>query len=382
MIYFDNSATTEIHPAVLDTYVKSSQRVFGNPSSLHALGEKANRLVIQSRQQIASLLNVAANEIFFTSGGTEGDNWIMKGTAIAKQTFGNHLIISSIEHPAVTETANQLEKLGFEITRIPVDHHGFVDVSAIEQAIKKETILVSVMAANNEIGSVQPIKAISQILEDHPTIHFHVDAVQAIGKVPISEWLTDRVDFAVFSAHKFHGPKGIGFIYWKAGRKLAPLLNGGGQEADQRSTTENVPAIVATAKALRLLLEDHELKIKHEENIKQFLIDSLGKFEKVTLFSEMGNRFTPHILCFSLKGVRGEVLVHAFEEKEIYISTTSACSSKKKAASSTLAAMKVPNELATTAVRISLDEKNTLPEAEQFMIIFQQLYQKFQKINS
>lgn len=380
MIYFDNSATTPIYPQALDAYIKTSQRVIGNPSSLNDLGNQSNRLIQQSRKQIAELINVGQDEVFFTSGGTEGDNWILKGTALAKKTFGRHIIISSIEHPAVAESAKQLAKNGFEISIAPVDKHGLVCVSELVKLIRKETILVSIMAVNNEVGSIQPIQEISQILENYPKIHFHVDAVQAIGKVPFETWLTSRVDFATFSAHKFHGPKGVGFIYWKQGRKLLPLLNGGGQENNHRSGTENVAGIVAMAKALRLYLTKIAEKPNHTAIIRRYLLEALKEYKKVTLFSEVTTDFAPHILCFGLKNIRGEVLVHALEEKQIYTSTTSACSSKKKTASSTLHAMKVPDYIATSAIRISLDESNTMAEAEQFMVIFNQLYKRFSVI--
>ncbi|WP_270785523.1 cysteine desulfurase family protein [Enterococcus faecalis] len=381
MIYFDNSATTPIYPQALDTYVKTSQRIIGNPSSLHDLGSQANRLLQQARKQIAELINVSANEIYFTSGGTEGDNWVLKGTAIEKREFGNHIIISAVEHPAVTETAEQLVELGFELSYAPVDKEGRVKVEELQKLIRKETILVSVMAVNNEVGTIQPIKEISEVLAEFPKIHFHVDAVQAIGKVNDSEWLTDRVDFATFSAHKFHGPRGIGFMYWKQGKRLAPLLTGGGQENNQRSGTENVPAIVAMAKALRLHLENEQQRPQHVATLRSYLLKTLEEFQNVTVFSQDNEHFAPHILCFALKGIRGEVLVHALEEKQIYISTTSACSSRKKMASSTLYAMHVPGELAASAVRISLDESNTMAEIEQFMIVFNQLYQKFSRVN-
>lgn len=380
MIYFDNSATTAIYPQALDTYVKVSQRIIGNPSSLHDLGSQASRLLEQSRAQIAELLQVSASEIWFTSGGTEGDNWVLKGTAIAKKAYGNHLIISGIEHPAVSETVEQLKELGFDVSIAPVTSTGFVDVAALQQLIRKETILVSVMAVNNEIGSIQPINQIAEILEAHPRIHFHVDAVQAIAKVDQQQWLPQRVDFATFSAHKFHGPRGVGFIYWKKGRKLAPLMTGGGQEQNQRSGTENLPAIVAMAKALRLALEQKASRPNHVGLLKSYLSEALSEYEKVTVFSG-AEHFAPHILCFSLEGIRGEVLVHAFEEKQIYLSTTSACSSRKKMASSTLHAMHVPSRLATSAVRVSLDESNTMAEVEQFLIVFNQLYQKFSKLS-
>lgn len=380
MIYFDNSATTAIYPQALDTYVKTSQRIIGNPSSLHDLGSQAQRLLQQARKQIAEQLQAAPDEIFFTSGGTEGDNWVLKGTAEAKRAFGKHIIISAVEHPAVHDTAYQLEALGFTVSVAPVDKDGRVDIIEFEKLLQKDTILVSVMAVNNEVGAIQPIQAISALLAERPTIHFHVDAVQAIGKVPLKTWLTPRVDFATFSAHKFHGPRGVGFIYWKAGRKLAPLVAGGGQEGGQRSGTENVPAITAMAKALRIYEEKIKARPQHTELIKRYLKEALASYDKVTVFSQEDN-FAPHILCFGLAGIRGEVLVHAFEEKQIYISTTSACSSRKKLASSTLKAMHVSGSDAVTAVRISLDESNTMAEAEQFMVIFNHLYQRFAKIS-
>lgn len=329
MIYFDNSATTNIFPEALDTYVKTSQRIIGNPSSLHDLGTQAQRLLQQARKQTAELLSVQTNEIYFTSGGTEGNNWVIKGTALAKKEFGKHLIISGVEHPAVSRAAHQLETLGFEVSVAPVNKQGFVEVDQLSALIRPDTILVSVMAVNNEMGAIQPIGAISELLDLYPTIHFHVDAVQAIGKVDHSIWLTPRVDFATFSAHKFHGPRGVGFIYWKNGRKLEPLLVGGGQESDQRSTTENVPGIVAMSKALRLYLEKIAQRPTHTGTIRKYLLEALASYEKVTIFSG-DDQFAPHILCFGVKEIRGEVMVHAFEEKQIYLSTTSACSSRKK----------------------------------------------------
>lgn len=378
MIYFDNSATTAINPMVLDTYVKTNQRIIGNPSSLHQLGDQAQRLLQQARKQIAELLHVEPMEIIFTSGGTEGDNMVVKGTAIEKRDFGRHILISDIEHPAMRETGEQLCKLGFEVEYIPVDSNGYVRLDALRDLLRKDTILVSVMAVNNEIGTIQPIEAIGEILADYPTVHFHVDAVQAIGKIPLDRYLTPRVDFATFSAHKFHGPRGVGFIYWKQGKRLAPLLTGGGQEWAKRSGTENVPGIVATAKALRLLMTDEEQKQTHERYLKQALIDGLSTYQHVTIFSKNDEQSAPHILCFAINGVRGEVLVHALEDHDIYISTTSACSSRQNMPVSTLKAMGVSAKLAEDAVRISLDAQNTMAEVEQFLIIFNQLYKKFE----
>ena len=380
MIYFDHSATSPIYPEVLNTYVQTSQRIMGNPSSLHELGNQANRLLQQARKQIADLLSVTPGEIYFTSGGTEGNNWVMKGTAIEKRQFGKHLILSSIEHPSVRETAKQLETLGYEVSFAPVTNQGFVDVQALEQKIKKETILVSVMAVNNEIGAIQPIQEISQLLENYPKIHFHVDSVQAIGHVAQDRWLTSRVDFATFSAHKFHGPRGVGFIYWRQGRKLAPLLTGGGQENNERSSTENIAGIVAMARSLRIVFEKNLATPTHVLQLRKYLYDALSQYKKVTLFSQE-TTFASHILCFGLKGIRGEVLVHALEQKQICLSTTSACSSRKQPKYSTLSQMGVPSVSATTAVRISLDQSNTIAEVEQFLIVFHHLYQKFDKIS-
>lgn len=383
MIYFDNSATTKIHPQVLDTYMKVSQRFVGNPSSLHRLGEQSAVLLNKSRQQISEQLGCQSDEIYFTSGGTEGNNWVLKGTALTKRPFGHHLILSTIEHPSVSETAMQLQELGFSISWLPVTKEGIIDVDVLESLITPETILVSTVVVNSEVGTIQPIREISHILEKYPNIHYHVDAVQGIGKIPTSHWLTPRVDFATCSAHKFHGPRGTGFIYWKKGAKLGTLLTGGGQENNRRSGTENTPAIVSSAKALRLLFEDAMLKQENMHRLKQAIVSGLMTYENVQVFSPQGEgKSAPHILCFGIKGVRGEVLVHALEEKEIYISTTSACSSRKKITSSTLHGMGVPGPIAETAVRISLDSQNTMTEVEQFLIVFKMIYQRFSKINS
>lgn len=382
MIYFDNSATTKVHPEVLTTYTKVSEAIWGNPSSLHKMGENAYNLLEQSRAQIAELLGCQKEEIFFTSGGTEGDNWAIKGTALEKGIYGKHLITTQVEHPAVLNSMKQLEKLGFEVTYLPVDENGRVSVEELKQALRKDTILVSVMAVNNEVGTIQPIKEIAQVLADHPKVHFHVDAVQAVGKGLTDLIMDERVDLVTFSGHKFHAPRGVGFLYKKSGRKLAPLLSGGGQEKNLRSSTENLPTIAAMAKALRLLLENETKNVAHEQAIRQKIFEHLQAFDKVTLFSQLDDKFAPHILCFAIAGVRGETIVHAFEDQGVFISTTSACSSKKGQVSSTLHAMQVDDKIATSAVRVSLDENNTLSEADKFNQIFDDIYQKFLKINS
>lgn len=381
MIYFDNSATTKVLPEVLDTYNKVSERVWGNPSSLHNFGEQAFNLLEQSRKQIANLLHVHSDEIYFTSGGTEGDNWVIKGTAIAKREFGKHIITTSVEHAAVHNSMEQLKQLGYEITYLPVDDEGRISVADLKQAIRPDTILVSIMAINNEIGTIEPIQEAGELLKNYPKVHFHIDAVQGLAKGIQEMIFNDRVDFVAFSGHKFHAPRGTGFIYGRRGRRIAPLMNGGGQEKNQRSGTENLPGIAAMAKAIRLVLEKEPAAIKREREIKQLISDHISKFEKVVIFSKNDDRFAPHILCFAIKGVRGETIVHAFEKYHIYISTTSACSSKSHAESGTLNAMKVPENIATSAVRISLGDQNTLDEAKQFVDVFDQLYEEFDKLS-
>ncbi|AEB73153.1 cysteine desulfurase family protein [Lentilactobacillus buchneri] len=381
MIYFDNSATTKVLPEVLDTYNKVSEQIWGNPSSLHNFGEQAFNLLEQSRKQIADLLNVHPDEIYFTSGGTEGDNWVIKGTAIEKREFGKHLITTSVEHAAVRNSFEQLKQLGYDVTYLPVDDEGRISIADLKAAIRPDTTLVSIMAVNNEIGTIQPIKEAGELLKNYPKIHFHVDAVQGLGKGIQDQIFNDRTDFAAFSGHKFHAPRGTGFIYGRRGRRIAPLMNGGGQEKNQRSGTENLPGIAAMAKAIRLVLEKEPSAIDTERQIKQLIMDHISQFDKVTIFSKNDDTFAPHILCFAIKGVRGETIVHAFEKQGIYISTTSACSSKDHTESGTLNAMQVPDDIATSAVRISLGDHNTLDEAKQFVKVFDQLYEEFDKLS-
>ena len=370
MIYLDNAATTKIYDDALTSYVQVSQKFFGNPSSLHQLGVDAYQVLTKARTQVASLLSVQPEEIFFTSGGTESNNWAIKGTALEKSVFGKHIITTKIEHPSVIQTCKQLERFGFEVTYLDVDSKGMISVEQLKESLRKDTILVSVMAVNNEVGAVQPIAEVAQVLEAYPSIHFHVDAVQAVERV--SQLLAiGRIDLLSLSAHKFHGPRGVGILYKKFGRKIQALLTGGGQEKGERSTTENLPGIVAATKALRMALEEKSIT----GELRNQLWNELVQKPEIRIFSpEEG---ASHILCFAIKGVRGEVLVHAFENHGIYISTTSACSSKKADSSSTLYAMDVPTEWATGAVRVSLSNDNTTEEVEQFVDVLHQLMKQF-----
>ena len=379
MIYFDNSATTKPYPEALATYTEVATRIWGNPSSLHNLGSQATRILEASRKQIAELIGKKAEEIYFTSGGTEGDNWILKGVAFEKAPYGKHIIVSDIEHPAIKESAAWLKTQGFEVDYAPVDARGFVKVDALANLLRQDTTLVSIMAVNNEIGSIQPIHEIAALLEDRPTVSFHVDAVQALAKVATEVYLPERVDFATFSSHKFHGLRGVGFVYIKEGKKITPLLTGGGQEKEMRSTTENVAGIAATAKALRLAMENQEAFASKTQQMKEVIREELANYPDVTIFSGE-DHFAPHILTFGIKGVRGEVVVHAFEEFDIYISTTSACSSKAGKPAGTLIAMGVDKSIAQTAVRLSLDLENDMSQVEQFLTKFKLIYEQTRKV--
>ena len=379
MIYFDNSATTKPYPEALATYTEVATRIWGNPSSLHNLGSQATRILEASRKQIAELIGKKTEEIYFTSGGTEGDNWILKGVAFEKAPYGKHIIVSDIEHPAIKESAAWLKTQGFEVDYAPVDARGFVKVDALASLLRPDTTLVSVMAVNNEIGSIQPIHEIAALLEDRPTVSFHVDAVQALAKVATEVYLPERVDFATFSSHKFHGLRGVGFVYIKEGKKITPLLTGGGQEKEMRSTTENVAGIAATAKALRLAMENQEAFASNTQQMKEVIRKELANYPDVTIFSGE-DHFAPHILTFGIKGVRGEVVVHAFEEFDIYISTTSACSSKAGKPAGTLIAMGVDKSIAQTAVRLSLDLENDMSQVEQFLTKFKLIYEQTRKV--
>ena len=379
MIYFDNSATTKPYPEALATYTEVATRIWGNPSSLHNLGSQATRILEASRKQIAELIGKKAEEFYFTSGGTEGDNWVLKGVAFEKAPYGKHIIVSDIEHPAIKESAAWLKTQGFEVDYAPVDARGFVKVDALASLLRPDTTLVSVMAVNNEIGSIQPIHEIAALIEDRPTISFHVDAVQALAKVATEVYLPERVDFATFSSHKFHGLRGVGFVYIKEGKKITPLLTGGGQEKEMRSTTENVAGIAATAKALRLAMENQEAFASKTQQMKEVIRKELANYPDVTVFSGE-DHFAPHILTFGIKGVRGEVVVHAFEEFDIYISTTSACSSKAGKPAGTLIAMGVDKSIAQTAVRLSLDIENDMSQVEQFLTKFKLIYEQTRKV--
>lgn len=369
MIYFDNSATTKPFPEVVDSFVKVSSNFFGNPSSIHRLGVEAESLLAHARKQIGELLQVNPSEVYFTSGGTESNNLAIKGTALMYRNRGKHIITSAVEHASVREAYQQLEELGFRITVIPVDEEGRVSVSEIEGAICHDTILVSIMHVNNEVGTIQPIEEIGEMLKGYSKILFHVDFVQGVGKVAL-DIQKHHIDLCSISAHKFHGLKGTGLLVVREGVQISPLFSGGNQEWKLRSGTENVAGAVSMAKALRLTLQSYQTKLRQISEVQVYLLKELKMLEDVVIHTPNSGR-APHIINFSVKGFRGEVFVHALEEKGLIVSTTSACSSKKKAVSHTLLAMNVSKDIAESAIRMSLSYENTLEEAKKAVSIIQ-----------
>jgi cysteine desulfurase len=379
MIYLDNSATTKPFPEVVDSFVTVATKYFGNPSSLHELGMKAERLLTQAREQIAAALQVKPNEIIFTSGGTEANNLAIKGAALQYRHRGNHIITTAIEHPSVSEPCHQLGQLGFEVTYLPVNEKGVVTVEQVKKALRDDTILVSIMHVNNEVGAIQPVEEIGALLARYPKTIFHVDHVQGISKVPL-DMKKAHIDLCTMSAHKFHGLRGAGILYVRQGIQLSPLLAGGGQEMQLRSGTENVPAIVAMAKALRMSLEKYDKQIDYLREVKQAWLNELKAIPEVQINTPVEHS-APHIINFSLKyGMKPEVFVHELAKSDIFVSTTSACSSKKKAPSKTLLAMGVGDERAESGIRISLSFENTLEEIPAAIAVMKKAIEKLREV--
>ncbi|MBC2359163.1 cysteine desulfurase [Listeria welshimeri] len=377
MIYFDNSATTKPNDAVLETYTKVASNYFANPSSLHRFGAKSKELLDTSRKQIATMLGVLSEEIIFTSGGSEGNNLAIKGLAYSYKNRGNHIITSRIEHPSVRMVMEELESNGFRVTYLQVNKNGVIDLEELKAALTKETILISIMGVNNEVGSIQPLQEIGETIANQEHTFFHVDFVQGIGKVPL-EIGQMAIDLLTFSGHKFHALRGTGVLFKKKNVHLHPEILGGGQEMGYRSGTENLAGGVALAKALRLALENEQNTSELIE-IRDYLLSEIAYMPDMTVHTKKSVA-APHIICFSAKGYRGEVLVHALEKEDIYISTTSACSSKQKLASSTLKAMGVTDEEATGAVRVSLSYENRLSEAKIFIRKLQEIIENLNKV--
>jgi len=361
MIYLDNSATTKPEASVLDSFQEVSSRFFANPSSIHQFGGEVEKLLMAAKKQAAEILQVHTDEIVFTSGGTEGNNTAIKGIALEHQGRGKHIITSEIEHPSVFEACRSLEQLGFTVTYLPVNKEGIVSTEDVQQAIRNDTILITLMHVNNEMGSVQPIEEIGEIAKRYPKLYFHVDDVQALGKVPLKINNTG-IDLCTMSGHKIHGMNGTGILYVNNHTKLFPLMHGGDQEQRVRSGTENIAGITAMVKALRLIKEREKNESSRLNQLKLYLLDELEKMEGV--FINTPEQSAPHIINFSVPGVKPEVMIHMLGEKDIFISTKSACSSKQTDESRILAACGYQEDRTTSALRVSLSYHNTKEEVE------------------
>ena len=362
--YLDNSATTRCSDRACQLMVDLLTKDYGNPSSLHMKGIEAERFVETAKKKIAKTLRVSEKEIIFTSGGTESNNLAIIGAAMANRRAGNHIITTSIEHASVENPMEFLKEQGFDITYLSVDENGIISLEELEEAVTEQTILVSMMQVNNEIGAIEPVAEAAELIKKkNPDTLIHVDAIQSYGKMYIYPKKLG-IDMLSVSGHKIHGPKGSGFIYIKKNTKINPIIFGGGQQMGFRSGTENVPGIAGIGQASKDCYDNLEHNVEIMTNLKDKLIDSLEAIEGVTVNSRKGNLGAPHIVSASFKGVRSEVLLHALEDKGIYISAGSACSSNRPAVSSTLKAMGIDKDLLESTVRFSFCEFNTEEEVD------------------
>lgn len=365
MIYLDNSATTHPITEVADSVRDVMEEIYGNPSSLHGHGIQAERLLAEARRIAADLLEVQDSEIVFTSGGTESNNLAIKGTAWQYRDRGRHLITTEVEHASVYQAFRQLQTLGFTVTFLQPDRLGRVTVEQVEKALRDDTILVSVMSVNNEIGTIQPITEIARVLKQRRKTLFHVDAVQAFGKIPLPSQL-EGIDLLSLSGHKFHAPKGSGLLYIKKGIDLSPLFSGGGQEFGFRSGTENLPAIVGMTKAMRISLQQLETQRELWHKWKQWFLNELKTVPEVQFNGDVSTEGgAPHIVSISFPGLKGEVLLHALEERGVYVSTKSACSSKRQVQSRVLAACGLREDVAEGTLRISMGQFTSEADIQQ-----------------
>ena len=363
-VYLDNSATTRCFDEVAQLAAKVMAQDYGNPSSMHLKGVAGEKCLRHAREVIAKNLKVNEKEILFTSGGTESDNMALIGTTFANQRAGRHLITTQIEHPAILQTMQYLEKQDFEVTYLPVDANGQVKLEELQRALRKDTILVSIMHTNNEIGSLQPIAEAGAIIKRfNPSIVFHVDAVQGYGKFRIQPKRMN-IDLLSVSAHKIHGPKGIGFLYINEKIKIHPIIWGGGQQKGMRSGTENVPAIAGMALAIETIYKNLDEEIDKLYQLKQRFIDGAMKIEDVKINGLTGRDSAPHVVSLSVRGVRSEVLLHALEDKGIYVSAGSACASNKPSVSATLQAIGVEKDLLDSTIRFSFSVFTTEEEID------------------
>lgn len=371
--YLDNSATTRVLDSVKDLMVKIMTENYGNPSSMHRKGMEAEQYVREAREAIAKTLKVQDKEIIFTSGGTESNNMALIGGAMANQRAGRHIITTRIEHASVYNPLAFLESQGFSVTYLDVDGQGHISLDQLKGALSPETILVSIMYVNNEMGAVEPVEEIGRIVKEYkPSILFHVDAIQAYGKFEIRP-KKQNIDLLSVSGHKIHGPKGVGFLYINEKAKVRPILFGGGQQRDMRSGTENVPGAAGLGLAAREMYTGFSERIGKMTELKDHFIDRVEELEGVTVNSARGLESAPQIISVSFAGVRGEVLLHALEDRGIYVSSGSACSSNHPAISGTLKAIGVKKELLDSTIRFSLGVYNTKEQLDYTVDVLREL---------
>ncbi len=362
--YLDNSATTRVSETVKDLMVKVMTEDYGNPSSLHMKGVEAERYIREATERIAKTLKVEAKEIIYTSGGTESNNLALIGTAMANKRAGKHIITSDIEHASVLATMKFLEENGFRITYLPVDNDGHVNMDELKASLCDETILVSIMHVNNEIGAIEPVEEISKLIKAYkPSIVFHVDAIQSFGKMVVHPKKMG-IDMLSVSGHKIHGPKGSGFLYVSDKVKIKPVIYGGGQQKGMRSGTENVPAIAGIGLAVKEAYTDFDEKISKLCDLKDYFIDRITSLDNVAVNSKKGMESAPHIISVTFNGVRSEVMLHSLEGKKIYVSSGSACSSNKPAVSRTLKGIGLDDKQIDSTIRFSLCYDSTKEELD------------------
>nr|WP_177296307.1 cysteine desulfurase family protein [uncultured Blautia sp.] len=372
-VYFDNSATTRCYDAVKEIVIRTMTEDFGNPSAMHLKGVEAEKYVKDSAAKLARILKVQEKEILFTSGGTESDNLALIGAAMANKRSGNHIITTAVEHPAVGQPALFLQEQGFEVTYLPVDNRGVVKLDALEAVLRPDTILVSVMYVNNEVGAVMPVEEIGRrIREKSPKALFHVDAIQAFGKYRIYPKKMG-IDLLSVSSHKIHGPKGVGFLYINEKAKLQPQILGGGQQSGMRSGTDNVPGIAGLGVAAEEIYHDLDANVERMYSLKEHIAKGLEKIPDIRINGMALREGAPQILSISVMGVRSEVLLHSLEERGIFVSAGSACSSHKRKPSSTLTAMGMAKDQIESTVRLSFSEENTAEEADYFLQVMGEL---------
>ena len=361
-VYLDNSATTRCFPEVAELMKQIMCEDYGNPSSLHRKGVQAENHLRTAKETIAKILKVNEKELLFTSGGTESDNLALIGAAHANCRRGKHLITTSIEHPAILQTMKYLEEEGYRVTYLPVDEKGCIRLEDLQRAITGETILVTIMYTNNEVGSQQPIAQAGALIKKmNPQILFHVDAVQGFGKARIYPKKMN-IDMLSVSGHKIHGPKGVGFLYVDSHVKLKPIVFGGGQQGGMRSGTENMPGIAGIAKAAQIMYANYDQDMEKLYNLKKCFIEGVKKIDQVIVNGPDCMDGAPHIVSVSFSGVRSEVLLHSLEDKGIYVSAGSACSAHKPQPSATLMAMGVPKDLLSSTIRFSFSVFTTMEE--------------------